>query len=364
MKFIWPVMNRLTNLPIIQESNSFLVILTLFISGFFMLSGCTTEQYVVLESDDDSRYRSVAQSGLITDQIYDSFNSIKRIQSTVFYRTYQFNPDELPSRAQLEDILFEEIAYHTSAENHSSAGTAVVISRTSNRIGLLTASHIVSYPDTVWHYVDGNSGNPDRPVEAVSIREATSNYIFGAEEAGSFDIELNDRRRDLALLTSRIGLGQESEIKPLSIPSGEPAELKWSDIVYSIGYPKGVRMITSGVVSMSSPSQRDGFRVDSSFNRGFSGGIVFAVRNDGRGLEWVGILTSASADIEFVLTPGYISDDEYNPELIYEGPIYVKRTPRINYGITHAVSMSEVRDFLEENSSTLRRLGFSISRMP
>lgn len=346
------------------QSNMTLFRLSVLITVVFSMLSCSRPQYTVIDFEDDSYFSSHTHSQHIKDEIEISFRSVKRIQSTVFYRTYQFDYENLPLESQLHGANLEEISIGISTDNHSTAGTAVVFSETRDRLGLLTASHIVTSPDTVWHHAPNVPNQGNRPVEAVSVKERVSHYIFGAEEIGSFEIVVNDSRRDLALLTTSLGTGGDSNIQPLAIPVGNTDRLDWADLVYAVGYPKGVQMVTSGVVSKMDIPRRSGFIVDASFNRGFSGGIVFAARSDGSGLEWVGVLTSASADIEYLLTPEYISDEEYNPDIPYSGSMFVRRIPRINYGITYAVDTDEIQNFFSENEQSMRELGLPIPEFP
>jgi hypothetical protein len=332
--------------------------------SLIMFVSCRTVEQTFVEITDDSLYRSHTQSSYLTEQIRESFQSVKRIQSTVFYTTYLFDYENPPLRSELEDVDFRQIAYDTARDNHSSAGTAVVLARSDDRIALLTAAHVVTFQDTIWHYSQGLENEGDKPVEAVSVKENVLNYIYGQENVGAFELIVSDEFRDLALLSTRLGVNSDTDLLPLPIQAGDSDQLEWADLVYALGYPKGYRMVTSGIVSETYSQRRQGFNIDASFNRGYSGGIVFAVRNDQTTFEWVGILISAAADIEYLLTPGYVSFDEYDPELEYTGSMYIERFPRINYGITNAISINEVRQFFSENQDIIRRNGFPARLFP
>lgn len=335
----------------------------LTVIGFLTLSACTTTEMTFVDITDESMYRSHTQSENLTNQISKNFRSVKRIQSTVFYRTYQYDIENPPLESELRGTDFSELAVQTISDNHSSAGTALVLAKTPERVGLLTAAHVVNYPDTVWHHVRGYEGS-NRPVEAISVKENMSYYIFGQEQIGSFELVVSDNYRDLAFLSTRLGTGVNSDIVPLSSRPGDSEKLDWADLVYAMGYPKGYQVVTTGIVSQHLTPRRQGFIIDASFNRGFSGGVVFAIRNDRTELEWVGILTSAAAEVEYLLTPGYIPDEEYDPDIEYTGSIYVQRIPRINYGITHAVGIGEIRDFFNDHQQEIRRKGFFIRELP
>jgi S1-C subfamily serine protease len=348
------------NLHHIYKSGSFAFLLIVIV----VLSSCTTTELSFVEITDDSLYRSHTQSENLSNQITENFRSVRRIQSTVFYRTYQYDPENPPLESELRGMDLSELAIQTVTDNHSSAGTALVLSKTPDRVGLLTAAHVVTYPDTVWHHVRGYEPGTNSPIEAVSVKENISYFIFGHEQIGSFELIVSDNNRDLAFLSTRLGAGSDSDIVPLSSPAGNSEQLEWADLVYAMGYPKGYQMVTTGIVSQNMTPNRRGFIIDASFNRGFSGGVVFAVRNDRTEFEWVGILTSAAAEVEYLLTPGYIREDDYDPEIEYTGSIYVNRIPRINYGITHATGINEIKDFFSDNLREIRRNGFSTNELP
>jgi S1-C subfamily serine protease len=337
---------------------------SLAVISAFLLISCRTVEHTFVEITDDSLYRSHTQSSYLTDQIRDSFQSVKRIQSTVFYTTYLFDYENPPLRSEIEGTNFRQIAVDVARDNHSSAGTAVVLAKSVDRVALLTAAHVVSFQDTIWHYSQEYEDQRNRPVEAVSIKDNILNYIYGAEEVGAFELIVSDEFRDLALLSTRLGVDSQTDLVPLPVQAGDSEQLEWADQVYALGYPKGYRMITTGIISETESQRRQGFNIDASFNRGFSGGVVFAIRNDRTAFEWVGMMISAAADIEYLLSPGYVSYDEYDPELEYVGSIYIQRIPRINYGITNAIGINEIKQFFRENQDIIRRRGFPIRLFP
>jgi S1-C subfamily serine protease len=125
-----------------------------------------------------------------------------------------------------------------------------------------------------------------------------------------------------------------------------------------MGYPRGVQMITKGVASLSNHPHRS-LVMDLNINRGFSGGIVFALRSDGSGMEWVGMITSAMGERELYLAPEDGIQTDYNPEIPYRGESYVKSRPVIYYGISYAVDINEISRFIQENRNLLRSRGAS-----
>lgn len=333
-------------------------------AGLLFTSGCSTPEPGIYLEDERSMYRSYAGSDIVREQVKEGFESIKRIHNSVIYRTYLLDPARNLTRSDIPGLNLEQITVHAFNEDHSTAGTGVIISNRIGRTAMLTASHTVSFPDTIWHYDRNNTQSIEGRLEAVSVKTSGTHFLFGEERLLTFEVAVNDARRDLAILTMDWGREGNPGLKSLNIPPGNHEMLDWTDMVYALGYPKGVQMVTKGMVSQFSISPRRSFVVDASFNRGFSGGPIFSVRNDGSGLEWVGILSAAYAENEYYLSPGTIDERDYNPDREYTGSAFVRREARINYGITYAVGMEEIGAFFEENSREIRRLGLSIPRFP
>lgn len=349
MKRIFKMLCRLIS------RNQMLVLITLSI----VVVSCSEVRQVSVEGSDSGYYKNHLESQAIRDDINEGFRSVVRIQNNVIYRTYQFYIDDLPLRSDLEGLVFENVAAQTYLEDQSTAGTAIVLSEFRGKYAMLTAAHTVFYPDTVWHYHSNSEDEEDRYVEAVSVRESVNYVLLNEKGVIKLDLATYDSNRDLAVMTNTVV--REGLMTPLSLHIGDSDELDWGDIVYAMGYPKGAKMVTMGTASRSDHPTRS-ILIDASFNRGFSGGALFAVRNDGSGLEFVGVVTSALGENETYLAPVTTRREQYDPDVPYTGEIFVKTSPRINYGITNAVGTDEVMDFLRENEDQLNDLGVIIPR--
>lgn len=328
-----------------------------FLILFLFSIGCSGVREAGLGAGDDGYYKNHLQSKAVREDINRGFRSVVRIQNNVIYRTYQFYADEMPLRSELEGQDLSEMAAESYLDDQSTAGTAIVLSEYRGKFAMLTASHAVFYPDTIWHYRSDNEDDMNRYVEAVSVRESVNYILLNERGVIKLDLVANDTSRDLAIMTN--SESEESLMRPLSLPFGRSDELDWGDIVYAMGYPKGAKMVTMGTASRSDHPIRS-ILIDASFNRGFSGGALFAVRNDGSGLEFVGIVTSALGESETYLTPERRQGEEYDPDVPYTGEVYVRTAPRINYGITNAVDMEIIQEFLRENRDRLNEAGLVI----
>lgn len=329
----------------------------LFLMFFVFSTGCSSVREAGV-GGDNGHYKNHLQSQAVRDGIDEGFRSVVRIQNNVIYRTYQFYVDDMPLRSELEGEDLAEVAAESYLDDQSTAGTALVLSEYRGKYAMLTASHAVFYPDTIWHYRSEADDDMNRYVEAVSVRESVNYILLNERGVIKLDLVANDAVRDLAIMTN--SESEESLMRPLTLPIGRSDELDWGDIVYALGYPKGAKMVTMGTASRSDHPTRS-ILIDASFNRGFSGGALFAVRNnDGSGLEFIGIITSALGESETYLTPEPRRDKEYDPDVPYDGDVYVRTAPRINYGITNAVDTELIMEFLRENEDRLNDAGLVI----
>lgn len=338
----------------------YLLIVVLFVMACSGSEKVTAER---MEYDTQTLYSSATGSDFMREEIKKGIQSVKRLHNTVIYRTYVFDADNLPTNGQLADTEFSLRASQTTMDHQSNAGSALVLKNNNGITVVLTASHTVTYPDTVWHFVEDTELEQNNIVEAVSVRESISRYVIGTRGVYDFEVELNDPARDLAFLTLKWERNERPRLPPLDLEAGRSGSLDWTDQVYAVGFPLGTEMVTRAMVSDSGNNPRRSFVLDAAFNRGFSGGAIFAERGDGTGMEWVGMVSSAAAEREEYLVPERMYDDEFRPELEYTGAIYARRSQRINYGITYAVGIDHIREFYNENRDELRRRGISLAAL-
>jgi hypothetical protein len=129
-----------------------------------------------------------------------------------------------------------------------------------------------------------------------------------------------------------------------------------------MGYPKGYLMVTRGIVSQPDRDHEGSFLVDALFNRGFSGGIVLAIKDGVPNFEMVGMASSVSADFEYKLVPPEeVTRHGYDPRIPYDGDVYLEFNRHINYGITFIVSAELIQSFIKDNSDQLNQKGYDLS---
>jgi S1-C subfamily serine protease len=144
---------------------------------------------------------------------------------------------------------------------------------------------------------------------------------------------------------------------------GNSDELTWGTFVYIIGYPRGEKMVTSAIVSQPTREKKSTFVIDAVFNRGFSGGIVLALRDGVPNFEFVGMAKSVPAETKYYLAP----DKSYkllesSLEEVYTGKSRIETHENIYYGITYAVTINKIAEFIDKNSVLLEQQGFKTDR--
>ncbi|HEX6309618.1 MAG TPA: serine protease [Longimicrobiales bacterium] len=276
--------------------------------------------------------------------------SIRRVAVTGYYTVYRFARADSITDAALRDARTLARARERFSFDQSKGGTATIIDLRPNGLSLITNDHVIRLPDTVIVHFPAeatNHGRGARPVESLAILQTQRRFVVGFPDPEPFTVAARDSAADLALLDVRLpNADRMTGVYVLTTPMGDASRLAWGSFVYVIGFPRGQRMVTRGIVSDPGYRNDDAFLVDGLFNRGLSGGLVLAVRGDSGALEWVGIATSAAAESDDRLQPESRDVDEEGLLLPYEGRLYFERASRIQYGITYPVSMSVVREFL------------------
>ena len=86
-----------------------------------------------------------------------------------------------------------------------------------------------------------------------------------------------DEKNDIAILSKEFSTPPKLHIPVFRYPIGKARELEWGSFIYLIGYPKGYKIITKGIVSDPDRDRQGSFLIDALFNSGLSGGILLAI---------------------------------------------------------------------------------------
>ena len=340
------------------------ILMILATSSFFLWSCSTTAPFERSEESikATTNYTTSFPTRDVSEQIRSVKESVIRISSTGIYRTYIVE-DRMLTKADLNSVDIEDIATRNITSNESTAGTAISLYSDDRNAVLITNAHVVNYPDTLIAYIDREGVPKQTYIHSVKIRKNQNNLIYDLPNVGRFDILDLDVNSDLALLRVNKASFPNLRAPGIRIPVGNPALLEWGSFVYIIGYPKGYPMITRGIVSSPERNKYDDFLTDALFNPGISGGLIMATRNNFNTFEWVGMTNTASADLSKLLVPDPLKSAEYENFDIYRDSIYVETKTSLTYGITQAIPMKRILEFLESNERTLQRLGIRMHEL-
>jgi hypothetical protein len=286
------------------------------------------------------------------------------LSSIAYYRTYTFTESEGVTRTLVDADLLHSHERTAVYGNRTASGTATVLSYENHRVALLTCAHVVDFEDTVVTYFLNADHRPTNVIRTVAIKEKQSNYVAVFPEGGELAILALDRAADVAILGKQFIVDPPGSIKVFRYPLGKAKDLEWGSFVYLFGYPSGYRMVTKGIVSSPNRDRRGSFLVDAMFSRGFSGGIVLAIRDGIPNFELVGIVKLVSARSSFVVSPSKEYDEaSYDPAIPYNGPIFVERRTEIESGITQAISAESLVAFFDANEPLLLQQGYRLQRV-
>lgn len=329
-----------------------------------MLSGgCSRKIYqVAYPTLNDGRYDTEFPYKSCAKELEKISQSIRKLSSIAYYRSYIFKPE---ASITVDHIRVNDYKKYISREiyyNNSVIGTATVIYYMRSHIALLTCAHIVNFPDTVYTYYYDENMEKSPFIQSVSFKVKQNNFVADLPERGELEILAMDVKIDIAILGM---IFKEYSSYPISVfdyPFGKANELEWGSFVYIMGYPKGNKMVTRGIVSQPNRDGDGTFIVDALFNRGFSGGIVMAIKDGVPNFELVGVAGSAAADFfQYIAPPEGFNKLEYSNHVPYEGDVYVKLEKQLNYGITFVVPSEQISDFMKKNLDILKDKGFNIS---
>ena len=328
---------------------------------FFLITfivSCSSSKKTTENVTIDDSYTSIFPNKEVSDALEQISRSLVLINNLTFYNNYLF----LDSTVTDQDVKKGDVSNNvmmTSTINKTSSGTGTIIGVNGNNVSLLTAAHIVSYPDTIITYHIKN-GKPTDYIESIMIKKR-QNLYSNLPEGGRLRLIVSDSKSDIAIVGNKF-----SNVDPIRFPIfnfklGDVRDLDWGDFVYVFGYPMHNKLVTRGIVSMPNKDDLDNFMVDALINRGSSGGLVLAIRGDAPNFELVGIVSSVPAEKKFVLSPANTTRDiNLLPGTIYNGEMKVEKLDGIRYGIGRIVSSEAIRKFLDKYEGELQNKGYII----
>lgn len=336
-------------------------LILLIILPFLFLSCQSAIYSVAYPTLDDGKYDSEFPYKSSSDQLEEITQSIKMLNTIAYYTAYIFDSDEKFLRTDMNEEAMEDRAIETGSFTQTASGTATIICEDNGSVVLLTCAHIIDFPDTIISYFKDEDGYNSDYIQSISVKVRQANYIPEFPRGGEIDIITMDRKEDLALLGRHFGPSYSKAFKIFAYPSGSAKELEWGSFVYTIGFPMNYKMISKAIVSSPNRDRDGSFLIDAVFNKGFSGGLVLAIRDGVPNFELVGLVNTVPAYKEYVLSPDHkFLADQYNPVIPYQGEMYLKQLTNIRYGITKIISIESILDFVDDQNDFMKEKGYDL----
>jgi hypothetical protein len=296
-----------------------------------------------------------------SEELEEIAEAVKLVSSTATYERFVFSEDSQIEPSHIDSLIIQRSAIRREIFTKSTSGSAAILHHKDKRIALLTCAHVVSLPDTILTHYESQGEERAVYARSISFKKEQANVVSGLPESGDVEILVMDKRSDIAFLGKELSKKAGQRVPVFGYRLGSAKELEWGTFVFVIGYPMGYKMVTRGIVSSPNRDKAGSFLLDAVFNRGFSGGIILAVRDGVPNFELVGLARSVPVRFEYVLTPGKkISDLGYDPDAPYEGSVYAELRRDLKYGITHAISVDAVRKCLQQNEAHFLEKGYDL----
>ena len=329
------------------------------------LAGCTSNVYRdVYPTLSDGLYDSEFPYRGCSKQLEEISETVNMLSCIAYYRTYTFLPEERVTRSAVTPELLKSKEPSSVYVNSTASGTLTTLQYEDRHLLMITCAHVVDFEDTVVEYHISMDRRPTIYVKSIAVKEKQSNYAAVLPEGGELELLAVDRAADIAILGKQFDVDPAVRFPVFKYPFGKARELEWGTFVYLFGYPSGFKMATKGIVSSPNKDKRGTFMVDAMFSRGFSGGIVLAIRDGIPNFELVGMIKLVSAHSSYVLVPEKDGGDTvFDPAVPYTGEIYVERRTEVESGITQAVPVESIRDFFRSQEPMLLSKGYILSPM-
>ncbi|MCU7497098.1 MAG: trypsin-like peptidase domain-containing protein [Ignavibacteria bacterium] len=313
-------------------------------------------------AEDRGRYDSEFPNRNCSKQLEEISESIKLLNSVAYYRTIYFSPESHVERSMINSEAIRKYGTRIEYMDNTASGTATVIFYNFKRVAVMTCAHVVNFEDTLVTYFRGPDGGVSKYVQSYAVKERQTNYIADFPDDGELDIISINPALDVAILGKELSHEPDEKISVFSYPLGEAKELEWGSFVYVFGYPMGYKTLTKAIVSSPNRDKSGSFIIDAVFNRGFSGGIILAVRNGIPNFELVGMIKALFADYEYVVRPPKdYSIEQYDPLVPYNKELYVERRMNIKYGLSKAIPVESIRQYFIDNESLFSSRGYNFN---
>ncbi len=334
----------------------------LFLLAIFLFSSCLrTVEYHRTNQIKDGKYDSEYPVHPVADYLEGIAQTVKMVSVLAYFNNYTFPAESNVTMQMIEDDDLESLADHEYYLNQPATGTATVIYYQNRKIGLITCAHVLDFPDTVVTYYQTTDGKPTKYVASVTIKSRQANNVIELPDIDNFEIIAMDTDTDLAFIGKDLEISSSFPIRVFRHKVGAAEELQWGTHAYLIGYPRGKKMLSSCIVSK--PGDKT-FLIDAALPRGISGGLILATRDGAPNFEFVGMANAISAEKKLYLAPKKMEEQsEYDVQSAYNDDAYIRLHEEIYYGVTHAISIEVIMEFLEKNKDALKKKGYYFDKL-
>jgi hypothetical protein len=333
----------------------------LIIACLLSLSCSTTSYRDVYPILMDGKYDSEFPYRGCSAQLEQISESVRMISCIAYYKSLVFPLEAKVRIVNIHDPFLKEKAEKEVYLNQTSSGSATVVYCQNQRIALLTCAHVVDFRDTVITFYHGEDKKQTEFIQSIAVKDRQTNYVAAIQGVHNLEIILLDRENDLALIGQIIEFSVVPGVAVFNYPIGKAKELEWGAFVYLFGYPAGYRVVTKAIVSNPNRDKYGSFLTDAVFNRGFSGGIVLAIRDGVPNFELVGMMKLVPGYQHYYLTPAKEGEQiEYDPNIPFKGNVYAESRTDIIYGVAPAIPAELIVDFLQTNQQKLIAEGYDL----
>ena len=332
----------------------FLILLLLL-----LFLNCSKTVFVDSDHIIDNKYDSEFPNVPTSDYLEDINKSVMLVNVMVSYHVYDFLLEKGVTKKDLTEDKIEDLASARTYISSPASGTASIIYNYGYKIGLLSCAHIFNFPDTILiNYYDEN--NDVLPYIQSAYFKVEQNIIVpGLPEMSGYEILASDVEKDIALIGKNYSDSKMMAETPLRYAKGKAKELKPGTFVFLFGYPRGIKMVSKAIVGQANKDSEHNFIIDAAVHNGISGGPVFALRDGPPNFEMVGMVFAIAGEMLQFLGPAKLDIYEPNKENKYEGDIYLRSTRQIVYGVTYAISMESIEQFLMKNFEVFKNKGYN-----
>jgi len=339
-----------------------------------------------LNCQKDLRNENTAEnSGLIIDGNYDSefptkpvseyliniSKSVHLLSVLAFYQSYHFERESNIRKEDLHNIDLESEAAEKHVFEQPASGTASLVYLDNKRIAFLTCAHIVNFPDTVINYYRTLDKKETEIVKSYIYKVRQTNNVINQPVAYDFKILAMDEINDIAIIGKEVIGGAEYRLQSemdkrsrpplvvLETPIGKSEDLQFGTFVYVMGFPQAKKMVSTAMVSSPDYDNNYSFILDATLQKGISGGLVFAIRDGVPNFEFVGITKAISGTSEYTLVPDRkINFSEWELYKPYDGKLYLEKRDLSQPGMTFAVGIETILEFINDNENKLLKAGY------